>query len=75
VIDQNSRWFRVRDVASKLSLSERFVYGAIESGDLPAVRLGRAVRIPRDAFEKWLADKEAQAKEDSNDYGSKARTI
>lgn len=71
-----SRWLRVRDVAAMLSVSERFVYAAIERRDLPAVRWGRAVRIPRDAFEQWLADKEAQAKDkNSNDYGSKARAI
>jgi excisionase family DNA binding protein len=70
----DSRWLRVKDIASMLSLSERFVYSAIEGGDLPAVRWGRAVRVPRQAFEQWLRDKEAQAKEDSNDYGSKART-
>lgn len=75
MVTPNNRWLRVRDIAALLSLSERFVYGAIEAGDLPAVRLGRAVRVPRDAFEQWLMDKEAEAKEYRNAYGRRATTV
>jgi predicted DNA-binding transcriptional regulator AlpA len=45
----------------------------IEAGELPGVKLGRAVRIPLEALEQWIADKEAEAEESRSAYGSKAR--
>lgn len=56
-----------------LSITRREVYYMIEAGELPGVKLGRAVRIPLDALEQWIADKEAEAGESRSAYGSKAR--
>ncbi len=63
------RWLRVADVAQTLSVSPRLVYKMIDNGDLPAVQLGRAVRIPMDALRQWIADKEAEAEETRRRYG------
>jgi excisionase family DNA binding protein len=42
------------DVASKLQVSRQVVYNWINDGRLRAVKAGRNVRIPRDAFEAFL---------------------
>ena len=68
-------WLTVSMIARRLAVSERFIYKLIETKELPAVRLHRAVRVPEDAFERWLADKEAAAKDSDNDFGNKARAI
>lgn len=41
---------RVDEAAAWLGVSRGLIYGLIASGDLPAVRLGRLVRIPRAAL-------------------------
>jgi len=69
----NRRWVSVADVAEMLSITRREIYYMIEAGDLPGVKIGRAVRIPCEALERWIADKEAEAQESRSAYGSKAR--
>jgi excisionase family DNA binding protein len=49
------------DLAPLLGISRRRVYQLIHSGGLPAIREGRAIKIPRPAFEAWLADQAARA--------------
>lgn len=71
---QLTRWVTATQVAQMLSLSHRAIYYMIENGELPGVKCGRAVRIPVDALEQWIADKEAEAQEKAQTYGSKART-
>jgi excisionase family DNA binding protein len=46
---------RPSDVASLLGLTTGRIYQLIRAGDLPAVRRGRSIGIPRAAWEKWLA--------------------
>jgi excisionase family DNA binding protein len=43
--DTTHRLLTVSEAAKQLSLSERTLRRMIASGDLPAVRLGRAVRV------------------------------
>ena len=69
----HKRWVRPAEAAEMLSLSTREVYYLCASGELLAVKSGRAVRIPLDALEQWIADKEAEAREKVRHYGNKAR--
>jgi excisionase family DNA binding protein len=47
---------RVRAVAAELGITVRRAYQLIEAGDLPHTRIGaRTIRVPRPAFEAWLA--------------------
>lgn len=50
-----SEFLKAKDVAPRLGLSVRRVYELMELGLIPIVRRGRAVRIPKAAFEQWLA--------------------
>jgi excisionase family DNA binding protein len=45
---------RVVDVAHLLQVSESAVYALIASGELPSLRVGRSVRVPREALEAWI---------------------
>jgi excisionase family DNA binding protein len=40
---------------AELRLGRSKVYGMLKDGTLPVVRFGRAVRVPADALEGWIA--------------------
>lgn len=44
----------VPEAAQLLQISRTLAYELVARGELPAVRLGRAIRIPRGAFESWV---------------------
>ena len=46
----------VEEVAAFLRISRAKAYSLAASGDLPTVRVGRSVRVRRDALERWLDD-------------------
>ena len=46
---------RPADIGPQLGVTTGRVYQLIAAGVLPAVRVGRSLRIPRAAWEKWLA--------------------
>jgi excisionase family DNA binding protein len=52
---------RPAEVSVLLGLSRSKVYRMIESGELPSLRIGRAVRVPRRAFEDWLTRAERES--------------
>lgn len=45
------------DIAARLKLSRAKVYTMLASGELPVVRIGKAVRVAEPQFEAWLANK------------------
>jgi excisionase family DNA binding protein len=55
---------RAAEVAILTGFSRAKVYLMIESGELPSIRAGRSVRIPRVALERWVEE---------NTTGGKAR--
>lgn len=44
----------VKDVEAALQLGRTRTYELVRSGELPVIRIGRAVRIPRDALRRWV---------------------
>lgn len=44
----------IEEAARYLRLSRAKVYGLAASGELPAFRVGRSVRIRRERLEAWL---------------------
>tara|TARA_Y100000310_G_scaffold83529_1_gene80208 strand:+ start:959 stop:1132 length:174 start_codon:yes stop_codon:yes gene_type:complete len=44
----------VRETAEILGIGLNSVYKAIENGDIPHIRIGGSIRVPRIAFEKFL---------------------
>lgn len=52
---------RCEEAAQRLSMGRAKVYLMAASGELPSVRIGRAVRIPADGLEEWVRHKRQQA--------------
>ncbi len=52
---------RPADLAPMLGVTPARVYQLIASGELPGVRIGGALRVPREAWEKWLAEANTRA--------------
>lgn len=46
----------VRDVEAELQLGRTRTYELVRSGSLPVIRVGRAVRVPRDALRRWVEE-------------------
>ncbi len=46
--------YTAAEVASMTGLSRGFIYGAMNRGELPTVRLGRAVRVHAEALTRWI---------------------
>ena len=39
-----------------LGLGRSKVFAMVAAGELPVIRIGRSVRIPRQALERWIRD-------------------
>lgn len=46
----------VNEVAARLRVSKMTIYRVIEQGDLAAIRIGRSLRVPEKALNKYLRD-------------------
>lgn len=53
--DHEALFLRPAEAAKRAGLSTRAVYCAIQRGELRAARLCSRLRIPRDAFDEWVA--------------------
>jgi excisionase family DNA binding protein len=49
--------YTAAEVATMTGLSRGFIYGAMQRGELPTVRLGRAVRIHADALDAFIMER------------------
>ena len=48
---------RPREAARRLGISERTLWTLMKAGDIPHVRVGRAVLYPVDTLRDWLASR------------------
>lgn len=48
------RFLQITDVAETLSISARQVYALIKSGELPAIKVGKAWRIEATELENYI---------------------
>ena len=55
-MDNTSLVLTVAEAADLLRVSRAFAYELVARGELPAVRLGRRIVVPRAAIERMLAD-------------------
>lgn len=51
----------IAEAAKELGISRNGAYLAVQRGDLPAIRIGRTLRVPRIAIEKLLEGTTAMA--------------
>ena len=52
---------RAEEAAKLLSLGRSTVFQLLASGELPAVRVGRAVRVRRADVERWIEERVGKA--------------
>jgi excisionase family DNA binding protein len=52
---------KIPDLMRVLSISRTLAYEVIHRQGFPAVRIGRTVRIPRDALMKWLEEQASRS--------------
>jgi excisionase family DNA binding protein len=48
---------RVDEAAHMLRIPRSRLYQMLSRGDVPAVRLGRSLRVPADALKRWVEDR------------------
>jgi excisionase family DNA binding protein len=54
---------RAAEVAAILGIGRSTVFELAASGELPVVRIGRSVRVPRHALYRWIEERTQQAHE------------
>ena len=47
---------KATEAGKLLGLGRSKVFAMVAAGELPAIRIGRSVRIPRQALERWIRD-------------------
>jgi excisionase family DNA binding protein len=52
---------KIPDLMRVLSISRTLAYEVIHRQGFPAVRIGRTVRIPRDALMKWIEEQASKS--------------
>jgi excisionase family DNA binding protein len=57
----STRYLTVAEVARTLRVSNMTVYRLVNSGELPAVRVGKSYRLREEDIDKYLADRYTQA--------------
>ncbi len=51
---------RIPEVAETLGMGRTKIYEMIATGELPTIRIGRAVRISVTTLQKWVEEREQQ---------------
>jgi excisionase family DNA binding protein len=46
-----------REAAKALSVCEKTLWTLTKNGEIPVIRMGRAVRYPVDGLRKWISEK------------------
>jgi len=63
----------VRDVAVALRLGRTRTYALLRSGEIPVIRVGRAVRVPRDDLHRWIEEHCTSVDQASSGNGFESR--
>ena len=73
VTDETPRLaLRPREAAKALGIGERLLWSLTNQGQIPHLRLGRAIVYPVSALEKWLVQR-VQVSGASNEHGAASR--
>ena len=55
-MDTQREFLKVPEVAEELRIARSRAYELVASGTLPAVKIGRSVRVSRKELERWLEE-------------------
>lgn len=62
---------RAMEAANAMGIGRSHVYELIRSGELPSVRLGKAIRIPVSALRAWIERNQSEGNPESSQSGRK----
>ncbi len=51
---KHSEWLSLKDVQQLLGIGRTKAYELVTTGELPAVRIGRCIRVNRRELDEWL---------------------
>ena len=51
---KGKKTYTVEEIAEQLNISKKAAYSLVKSGQFSYVRAGRAIRVSKDSFDKWL---------------------
>ncbi len=54
--ESQHEWLKVPEVAEVLRIARSRAYELVADGEIPAVKIGRSVRVSRKALYRWLED-------------------
>jgi excisionase family DNA binding protein len=57
---------KAAEVGKLLGLGRSKVFAMVAAGQLPAIRIGRSVRVPREALERWVREQTIESEHRSN---------
>nr|WP_256447131.1 helix-turn-helix domain-containing protein [Acrocarpospora catenulata] len=55
------KYLTVLEIATTLRVARMTAYRLIHRGELPAIKVGRQIRVPEHAFQEYLRDRYADA--------------
>jgi excisionase family DNA binding protein len=55
-MDTQQQFLKVPEVAEELRIARSRAYELVACGSIPAVKIGRSVRVSRKELERWLED-------------------
>ena len=70
---KEERLLKAEDVASILNISVGFAYQLMKRGDLPAIRLGRAVRVRPSDLENYMQSRIISIENDRINFKKKEK--
>lgn len=53
-MDEQHEWLKVPEVAEVLRIARSRAYELVGTGEIPAVKIGRSVRVSRKELDRWL---------------------
>ncbi len=56
-MEEQHEWLKVPEVAEELRIARSRAYELVADGEIPAVRVGRSVRVSRKELDRWLEDR------------------
>ena len=61
---------KASEAGKLLGLGRSKVFAMVAAGELPVVRIGRSVRIPRQALERWIRDQTIEVRRGADTFMS-----
>jgi excisionase family DNA binding protein len=72
-IDQTRILLRVQEAADMLGVSRAKMYELLAANnEIPVVRIGHSIRVPRAALESWINDQTAEWYQQQGKYRSRS---